>query len=116
MKTLLLDTNVWDLITDNNGNIAVASEPYALAQDVASAVKTFIGELWYDNTQGVPYFEQVLGQFPPVSLLRAQLIRVALAVPGVVSARVIYVSFKDRTLTGQIQFIDTTGAANNVQF
>lgn len=116
MKTLLLDTDAWDLITDNNGNIAVAAEPYSLAQDVASAVKTFIGEVWYDNTLGIPYFEQVLGKFPPLTLLRSQLIGVALTVPGVVSARVVFVQFVDRTLTGQLQFIDTTGASNNVQF
>ena len=116
MKTLLLDTGAWDLITDNNGNIALASEPYALAQDVASAIKTFIGELWYDNTQGVPYFQLILGKYPPVAVIKAQLVRVALTVPGVVSARVIVVSFRNRVLTGQVQFIDTTGAANNVKF
>jgi hypothetical protein len=116
MKTLLLDTGAWDLITDNAGNIAIAAEPYALAQDVASAVKTFIGEIYYDTSQGIPYFEQVLGKFPPIALLRAQLVRVALTVPGVVSVRVIFISFSKRTLTGQLQFIDTTGASNNVKF
>ena len=40
-------------------NIAVADEPYALAQDAASAIRTFIGECYYDTTKGLPYFEKV---------------------------------------------------------
>lgn len=116
MKTLLLDVNSWDLVLDNSGNIALASEPYALAQDVASTIKTFIGELWYDDTQGVPYFDKILGKYPPLGLIRTQLKQAALAVPGVVSAKVTINSFVNRTVTGQVQFIDTTGITNNVQF
>ena len=40
-STLLLDPDTWDLTVDNNGNIAVAAPPYAVAQDVASAIRTF---------------------------------------------------------------------------
>ena len=36
-NTLLLDRTVWDLLLDGSGNIAIATEPYATAQDVASA-------------------------------------------------------------------------------
>lgn len=32
-STLLLDTLAWDLAVDAAGNIAVATEPYSLAQD-----------------------------------------------------------------------------------
>ena len=41
-STLLLDQTEWDLVLDASGNIALASPPYALAQDVASAVRTFL--------------------------------------------------------------------------
>ncbi|AJJ19826.1 hypothetical protein [Yersinia intermedia] len=54
-NTLLLDRTAWDLVLDANGDIAMASLPYSIAQDVASAIKTFIGECWYDTSQGVPY-------------------------------------------------------------
>ena len=53
--TLLLDLTNWDLVLDVNGNIAIARPPYALAQDAASAVKTFQGECYYDTTLGIPY-------------------------------------------------------------
>ena len=57
MSTLLLDRTYWDLCVDSSGNLAVASEPYSLAQDAASAIKLFQGEYIYDTTIGIPYFE-----------------------------------------------------------
>lgn len=115
-KTLLLDQTAWDLVIDSAGNIAQASPPYALAQDVASAVRLFLGELWYDTTKGIPYFQKVLGKLPPTSLLVAYIETAAKTVPGVTSARCILQTFEGRGVTGQIQFIDETGAANNVHF
>jgi predicted anti-sigma-YlaC factor YlaD len=115
-NTLLLDQTAWDLIIDSAGNIAMAAPPYALAQDVASAVRLFLGELWYNTAKGIPYFEDVLGQLPPATLLTGYMEKAALTVPGVVSAQVIIASFDSREITGQVQFIDETGAANAVTF
>lgn len=116
LKTLLLDQEKWDLVLDSNGNIAVAEPPYSLAQDVASAIRVFLGEVWYDSTIGTPYFENVLGKLPPLSLLTAYMETAALRVPGVVSVKVIIQSYEGRTVTGQVQFIDEEGVANNVSF
>jgi hypothetical protein len=115
-STLLLDQTAWDLVLDANGNIAVASPPYSLAQDVASAVKLFLGELWYDSTKGVPYFEEIIGKLPPQSVIVSQIENAALTVPGVVTARCIITSLTDRVVSGQIQFIDESGAENGVSF
>lgn len=115
-NTLLLDQDKWDLVIDSAGNIAIAQPPYALSQDVASAVRLFEGELWYKTTKGIPYFEEILGHFPPTSLLTSYIEKAALTVSGVVSARCIISTFESREVTGQIQFIDETGAANGVTF
>lgn len=115
-NSLLLDQEAWDLVIDSAGNIAMASPPYALAQDVASAVRLFLGELWFDTAKGIPYFENVLGHLPPVSVLTGYIEKAALSVPGVVSARCIISAFEGREVSGQIQFIDETGAQNNVSF
>ncbi len=115
-NTLLLDQSEWDLVIDSAGNIAMASPPYALAQDVASAVRLFLAELWYDTTKGIPYFEDVLGKLPPLPLLTGYIERAALAVPGVVTAQCIISAFDSREITGQIQFIDETGTENGVTF
>lgn len=114
--TWLLDQSAWDLVLDTNGDWAVASAPYSVAQDVACAIRTFLGENWYDTTQGVPYWQQILGQLPPLSFVRKTLENVALTVPNVKKARVLFASFSDRELTGQIQIIDTDGMAANVSF
>lgn len=115
-NTLLLDQSAWDLVIDSAGNISMATPPYALAQDVASAVRLFLGELWYNTPKGIPYFEDVLGHLPPLSLLTGYIENAARTVPGVVSAQCIISAFDSREIAGQIQFIDETGAANNVTF
>jgi len=102
MRTLLLDQSLWDICLDADGNLAVANNPYAVAQDVASAIRLFAGELWYDTTKGVPYFDQILGRFPPPALLRAKFIAAALTVPEVTGAQCFLSSIKNRSLTGQV--------------
>ena len=116
MATLLLDQTQWDLVADAAGNIAMATEPYSRAQDVASACRLFLGEQWYNTDAGVPYYTDVLGPAPNLQIIREGLIAAALTVPGVTSAAVAISSFNDRTLTGQIQFTDTTGSVQNVTF
>ena len=114
MKTLLLDTLAWDLVLDANGNIAAAQEPYQLAQDVASAIRLFAGELWYDISKGVPYFATILGQAPPVSLFRQYMVDAALTVPGVVSADCVIESIEGRTIVGAVTFTDSSGRTSTV--
>jgi hypothetical protein len=109
MQTLLLDLATWDLVVDARGNIAVASEPYSFAQDAASAIKTFLGECYWDTSVGVPYISQILGRNIPVALLKEHLIRAALTVPGVVSAQVFISSLDGRVLSGQVQVVSSTG-------
>lgn len=115
-NTLLLDQTAWDLVLDSAGNIAMAEPPYALAQDVAGAVRLFLNELWYAPGKGIPYFEDVLGQLPPPSLLTGYIENAALTVPGVVQAQCIISTFDAREVQGEIRFIDETGAANGVSF
>lgn len=116
MKTLLLDNTLWDLCLDSSGGIAVAEEPYAIAQDVASACKTFLGECWYNTALGVPYYQQILGHEPPLSFIKSQLAAAALQVPGCNEPVVFFTGFVNRALTGQIQFVDDTGATVTTQF
>lgn len=104
-STLLLDTSTWDLVLDAYGDIAVASEPYSLAQDAASAIKTFLGECFFDTTAGMPWL-QILGVGPPpVALLKAQLVDVAETVPDVAQAKVFLQSFAGRNISGQVQVV-----------
>jgi len=109
--TLLLDRDAWDLVLDATGNIALAGDSYSMVQDVASAARLFLGELWYGPpSQGVPYFTEGLGEPFPTQLLKAKIIEAALSVPGVLSAQVFLSSVAERAVTGQIQIKTTAGA------
>ena len=112
-NTLLLDRTQWDLVLDSAGNIAMTTPPYALMQDVASACRLFAGELWYNTSIGIPYFDEVLGHNPPASLMAAYLENAALRVPGVISAQAI-LGKTDRNVTGAIEFTDDSGVTNAV--
>jgi hypothetical protein len=114
MSTLLLDLTGWDLLADARGNIAVASDPYAMAQDVASACKLFLGEQWYDTALGVPWFEDVLGKAPPQGVLQALVEQAALTVPGVVQARCVVEGTDQRRVTATVFFTDENGQQNQV--
>lgn len=115
-NTLLLDQSAWDLVLDANNNIALAGAPYSVAQDVASATRTFLGECWYNASLGLPYWQNILGELPPLQYISQQMIQQAYTIPNVVSAQVQFQSFENRSLSGQIQIIDTDGAENNVAF
>jgi hypothetical protein len=114
--TLLLDISTWDLVLDANGNIALASEPYSLAQDAASAIKTFLGECYWNTLVGIPWLTQILGQRPSAALVKAQLQAAALTVPDVASAQVFLASFNGRVLSGQVQVTSISGQSSAASF
>lgn len=116
MKSLLLDVETWDLAIDTSGNIAVASNPYAMAQDAACAIRLFQGELYFDTRPGIPYFQQILGHAPPISLMKAYFVRAALTVPGVVKARAFILEWTNRVVRGQVQITDENGTTSAASF
>ena len=113
--TLTLDAG-WDLQLDAAGNIMTSSGDYAVAQNVANAVRLFTNDAYYDPDRGIPHFALTLGRKPVMSVFRAVVRRAALGVDGVRAAEVkdLALSQKDaqspdgssvtpRTLTGDIQ-------------
>lgn len=109
MDTLLLNRANWDLCIDARGNIAMATDNYAIIQDVASRVRLVTGELYYGPADdGVPYFTDGLGVYYPTQLLKSRIVAAALQVPGVTGAAVFLNSVVDRAITGQVQ-VQTAG-------
>jgi len=108
-STLYLDPRAWDLTLDAGGNIAMAMPPYALAQDAASACRTFLGEVYYDATQGVPYLQEILGKTPALNVLQAAIVSAAVSVPFIKSAICIISGFKNRQVLGQVLLTDEDG-------
>lgn len=115
---MLLAVDTWDLCLDANGNWAVAEAPYQLAQDGSSAIRTFLGEVWYDKTLGIPYKTNVQGQNPPLTVLQEYMVNVVVnqSTPSnadvtIESAQCIVTSFdrETRKVEGQVQFVDSDG-------
>ncbi len=114
-NTMALDRTTWDLFTDSNGNWAMAEPPYAVAQDVASCVRTFTGDCIYDTTLGTPYVPQMLGASPPLPLIAAAAAAQALLVPGVVQSQCIITGQTPQgEVVGYVQVVDTDGAQMGV--
>ena len=110
MDTLLLNRDGWDLAIDAFGNIAKAGESYSILQDVASACRLFLGELYYGPpSAGIPYFAEALGRAYPTALLKARLNAAALAVPGVLTAQCFLTRVVDRSISGQMQITTAAG-------
>jgi hypothetical protein len=113
-STLCLDLSNWDLFPDASGNIALAAPPYAVAQDVASAIKTFLADCYYNQALGIPYFAQILGHTPPLSIFQGYLQDAALTVPSVISAQCVIESINARTVQGYVQFTDSANVTQSV--
>lgn len=105
-NTLLLDQSAWDLVLDVNGNIALAGTPYSYAQDVASAVRTFLGECWYNTNLGLPYWQKILGELPPLGYIQQQISIEALTIPNIIRSETSIVSFVNRAIEGVILITD----------
>jgi len=102
-STLLLNPQSWDLLVDGSRNIAVAAQPYSLAQDAGSAIKLFQGEDYYNTTRGVPYWSQILGHWPTLRVMKSLWVTAAETVPDVISAECFISDFIDRRIIGQVQ-------------
>lgn len=111
--TLLLDAQ-WDLTLDAGGNIATTTGPYAIAQNVANAVRLFTDDAYFDRDKGIPHFDVELGHKPPYAVLRSHIIRAARAVDGVADAKVVF-DRSGRLLGGEITLTLTTGETANVE-
>lgn len=113
MKTLFLLPDTWDLAKDTQGNIAIATEEYQQAQDIASSCRVMRwqdsngnqkGDDYYNQTDGIPYFSMLGKSNYPISLYQRHLHERSLLVDGVVSVDVKLQLNKERIASGSIEF------------
>ncbi|MFK2876882.1 hypothetical protein [Rhodanobacter hydrolyticus] len=106
--TFMLDPDTWDLVVGPDGNYVTLTGAAQIQQDVCSAIRTFQGECWYDNTQGMPYFESIFGQPVASSFLKKQVQNAALTVPTVTGATLTNLTISGRKLTGTVVVTTST--------
>lgn len=84
---LQVDANnpvVGDLRLDN-GTVRLANKDLreTVAQDLMIALKLVAGEWFLDPTQGIPYFQAILGQKTPLTIVAQIFRRAILSRPGI---------------------------------
>jgi len=110
MDSLNIDDTNNDLFVDGQGNLAVATGGAALALNAACAIRTFSGEVFYDSTQGLPYFQSILGKNPPLEYVRSQLAKAALnADSDIVASRVFFSSLTADALERTFTYVNNQG-------
>lgn len=109
MKTLSL-TNQWDLTLDEFGNIATKDGNNQIAQDVASSVRVFQGEMLFDIERGIRYNEPDKER----ETLSFDLTREAKRIEGVVDALAVMNSLEQRELNATIYVQTDDGEVLNV--
>lgn len=121
--TLALTTD-WDLDLDDQGDIRTVGDAtisdvqtgpgMRLAQDVATRLRAWRGEVWFDVTQGIDY-PRYLGLAPSVIQLRADYQSEALLVPLCATALAdLSLTRPGREVGGTIYLSDLSGYAAEV--
>lgn len=121
--TLALTTD-WDLDLDDQGNIRTVGDAtptdiqtgpgMRLAQDVATRLRAWRGEVWFDVTQGIDY-PRYLGLAPSVIQLRADYQSEALLVPLCATALAdLSLTRPAREVGGTVYLSDLSGFAAEV--
>ena len=104
MKTIGLEKN-WDLYVDNFGNLGIKDGNDRLAQDVASSVRVFKGELPFDTLRGVEYNKPDENR----ETLNYQMNEQARLVEGVEDSIVVFEELDNRTLKPVVYVTNTEG-------
>ncbi|EIC83961.1 hypothetical protein [Serratia sp. M24T3] len=114
-RSLYLDPDTWDLVLDGNGSLKTVTNPYSVAQDVACACKTILGEVIYDTTIGIPYFDTLLGRPVTTTTLSSWLQKQATRLSYVQSATVTLIPNRaTRDTSGYISITDSNGTSSTL--
>lgn len=113
-KSFLLDDR-WDIQLDDLGNIAITKNPYAVAQDVACACKTELGECFYNKSIGLPYFEKIFKRQVGIRFVQSKLQAEANKLSYVSQTQcTLAVDTIKRLTTGMISIIDTNNEESTI--
>lgn len=122
MDTCKLTTDgTWDFDLDAFGNVATTGDStgdpeYRLAQDAATRVLSWQGEVYYDDTIGIPY-PSILGGPPSLPFISSLYAQQAVLANGVKQCvpDFTYTPGAQRELTGQLLVADANGRLGTLQ-
>lgn len=88
MDTLHLTSDNWDLTLDPQGNLSILSSKAATLQDVASALRVWSGECWYNTNLGLPYDTNLFTGSYPIEIYQELAEEEAITVPNVLNCHI----------------------------
>jgi hypothetical protein len=110
---ILITSGDITLTSDAEPTNALATNP--VLQNILQRMRFFLGEWFLDNSQGLPYFQQILTKKPDQSKIDAIFLNVIMGTPGVTqissysfsmnnTLRVLTVSFACVTTAGIVSY------------
>lgn len=112
--TLELDIDTWDLQMDAAGSIITTSGDYAIAQNVANAVRLFTNDAYYDPDRGIPHFAVTLGNNYNSAVAISRITSAASDVEGVEDVSVT-LEADGRELGGTVEVTTESGVTIDVE-
>ena len=103
-----------DFLLDLAGNFVLLEGIEQVAQDSWLAAQNFVGDVYFEQPTGIPYFEEILGGNPPDSLIAHEYIKTISDVAGVDDVSVTNISHENRMIRPTITVFDFEG--NEVTF
>ncbi len=97
-KTFSVNENN-DIFLDSFGNLSISNATQAVLQQCAQAAKTLLGEMVYNVSDGVPYFQTLWIGVPNISQYLGALRRAFLSVTDVVEVVSLIADVSNNTLT-----------------
>lgn len=115
MITLETSGPAHDLVV-TAGNLVIIGDEDQIAQSIREALGFFSGEWFLNNTEGVPWFQEILVAHPNLDTIQAILINTVLSVPGVTQLNTFSFDFTpgNRTLSVTFQAKTTNGQTINL--
>lgn len=115
---IALDPTTHDLAIDTAGNLSIVSGVDAIGQHLRMRLWLFRGELNYDTSAGLPYYESILTKPASLTLIESIYRDEVLATPGVLaidnleltlnrSTRELDVDFNATVTGGTVNYSDT---------
>jgi hypothetical protein len=95
----------WDLQLNAEGNLILAHDDYAIAQNCANEIRLFTNDAYFQADNGIDWFNTQLGKPLEESLLKSEIHDACMRVSGVVGVvSILLKSFdsEERTLSAEI--------------
>jgi len=103
-------TAAGDFLLDLAGNFVLLQGIEQVAQDSWLAAQCFVGDVYFEQPTGIPYFEDILGGDPPDSLVAHDYIKTISDVAGVDDVSVTNILRQDRAIKPTITVLDFEGS------